>query len=112
MTGNRCVVYMGPGKVEVHDIGFPELSLPEQNRKVRAWRHPQDRLDQHLRQRPHMVRGRTTAPLGQTLGHEITRRGCWKVGRTWNLLKRYLVPCATGAFPNTTALLTTNRKMT
>ena len=34
MAGNRCVVYTGPGQVEVQDIGYPELSLPEQNRKL------------------------------------------------------------------------------
>ena len=33
MTGNRCVVYVGPGQVAVEDIGYPELALPEQNRK-------------------------------------------------------------------------------
>ncbi len=37
MASNRCVVYMGPGKVEVKDIGYPKLELPEQNRKCGHW---------------------------------------------------------------------------
>lgn len=72
MANNLCVVYCGPGKVEVQDIGFPELRLPEQNRKcdhgviLRVVSTNICGSDQH------MVRGRTTAPVGQTLGHEIT----------------------------------------
>ncbi len=31
MTGNKCVVYEGPGQVALKDIGYPELALPEQN---------------------------------------------------------------------------------
>jgi len=67
------VVYQGPGKVEVQDLDYPILVLPDQN----------DRQLQHgvilkviatniCGSDQHMVRGRTTAPEGQTLGHEIT----------------------------------------
>ena len=72
MTGNRCVVYMEPGKVEVHDIGFPELALPEQNRKCEHGVILKVVSTNICGSDQHMVRGRTTAPQGQTLGHEIT----------------------------------------
>src|SRR3954453_16459451 len=72
MTGNRCVVYMGPGTVEVHDIGFPELSLPEQNRNCEHGVIPKVVATNICGSDQHMVPGRTTAPKGQTLGHEIT----------------------------------------
>ena len=72
MTGNRCVVYMGPGKVEIHDIGYPELALPEQNRKCEHGVILRVVSTNICGSAQHMVRGRTTAPHGQTLGHEIT----------------------------------------
>jgi glutathione-independent formaldehyde dehydrogenase len=72
MTGNRCVVYMGPGKVEIHDIGYPELALPEQNRKCEHGVILRTISTNICGSDQHMVRGRTTAPHGQTLGHEIT----------------------------------------
>lgn len=72
MAGNRCVVYMGPGKVEVHDIGYPELALPEQQRKCEHGVILKTVATNICGSDQHMVRGRTTAPAGQTLGHEIT----------------------------------------
>src|SRR5712691_11277522 len=72
MTGNRCVVYMGPGTVEVHDIGYPELRLPEQNRKCEHGVILKIVSTNICGSDQHMVRGRTTVPKGQTLGHEIT----------------------------------------
>lgn len=70
MADNRGVAYMGPGKVEVQSIDFPKLALG--NRKcdhgviLRVVTTNICGSDQH------MVRGRTTAPLGLILGHEIT----------------------------------------
>src|SRR5919198_3890861 len=72
MAGNKCVVYMGPGKVEVHDIGYPRLELPEQNRKCEHGVILRNVATNICGSDQHMVRGRTTAPAGQTLGHEIT----------------------------------------
>ncbi len=72
MTGNRCVVYVEPGKVEVQDIGYPELALPEQNRKCEHGVILKVVSTNICGSDQHMVRGRTTAPKGQTLGHEIT----------------------------------------
>src|ERR671922_1270123 len=70
---NRGVVYTGPGHVEVQDLDYPKLELPEQNNRqlqhgviLRVVATNICGSDQH------MVRGRTTAPEGQTLGHEIT----------------------------------------
>ena len=80
MADNRGVAYMEPGKVEVQDIDFPELEL-----KDGPGVHPDNvgRKTPHgaiLRivstnicgSDQHMVRGRTTAPAGLILGHEIT----------------------------------------
>jgi len=72
MAGNRCFVYTGPGKVEVHDIGYPELAVPEQNRKCDHGVILKVVATNICGSDQHMVRGRTTAPIGQTLGHEIT----------------------------------------
>lgn len=72
MAGNRCVVYMGPGQVAVKDIGYPELALPEQHRRCEHGVILQVVATNICGSDQHMVRGRTTAPVGQTLGHEIT----------------------------------------
>ena len=79
MSGNRVVVYKGPGQVAVEAIDYPKLELPDDvvsglGIKRQAPHAVILKLvttnicgsDQH------MVRGRTTAPVGQSLGHEIT----------------------------------------
>ena len=80
MADNRGVAYIEPGKVEIQNIDYPKLEL-EDGPGV----HP----DNVGRKTPHgailkivstnicgsdqhMVRGRTTAPAGLILGHEIT----------------------------------------
>jgi glutathione-independent formaldehyde dehydrogenase len=80
MADNRGVAYVGPGEVEVNEIDFPTFEL-----KDGPGVHP----DNVGRETPHgailrivstnicgsdqhMVRGRTTAPPGLILGHEIT----------------------------------------
>lgn len=72
MGSNKCVVYVEPGKVDVRDIGYPELALPEQNRKCEHGVILKVVSTNICGSDQHMVRGRTTAPPGQTLGHEIT----------------------------------------
>jgi len=72
MAVNKCVVYMGPGRVEVQDIGYPELALPEQHRKCEHGVILKVVSTNICGSDQHMVRGRTTAPAGQSLGHEIT----------------------------------------
>ena len=71
-NGNRCVVYSGPGQVEVQTIDYPKLELPEQHRQLQHGAILRVVATNICGSDQHMVRGRTTAPIGQTLGHEIT----------------------------------------
>ncbi|HEY7390667.1 MAG TPA: formaldehyde dehydrogenase, glutathione-independent [Bryobacteraceae bacterium] len=71
MASNRGVVYLGPGKVEVQSIDYPKLQSPAGKKLDHAviLKIVSTNIcgsDQH------MVRGRTTAPPGLVLGHEIT----------------------------------------
>ncbi len=79
MSGNRIVVYKGPGEVAVETIDYPKLEVPSEVAEGTGIKKKAPHAvilklvttnicgsDQH------MVRGRTTAPVGQTLGHEIT----------------------------------------
>src|SRR6201746_87556 len=71
MASNRGVVYVAPGKVEVRGIDFPKLVDPrgktcEHGVILKVVSTNICGSDQH------MVRGRTTAPAGMVLGHEIT----------------------------------------
>src|ERR1700694_4041900 len=71
MTTNRGVVYVGPGKVEVQGIDYPKFVAPngkeiDHGVILRIVSTNICGSDQH------MVRGRTTAPAGLVLGHEIT----------------------------------------
>lgn len=76
MAGNRCVVYEGKGKVSVQNIDDPKLELPDgvpgRNRKCESGVILKTVATNICGSDQHMVRGRTTAPVGQTLGHEIT----------------------------------------
>ncbi|HTK06429.1 MAG TPA: formaldehyde dehydrogenase, glutathione-independent [Ktedonobacteraceae bacterium] len=72
MPGNRCVVYIEPGKVKVETIEYPKLELKEQRRKCEHGVILRVVATNICGSDQHMVRGRTTAPKGQTLGHEIT----------------------------------------
>ena len=70
MAANRAVVYLGPGKVEVQSIDYPKLSLG--NRKCEHGVILKVVSTNICGSDQHMVRGRTTAPSGLVLGHEIT----------------------------------------
>jgi glutathione-independent formaldehyde dehydrogenase len=79
MADNRIVVYKEPGKVAVEDIAYPKLEIPHE--VARGMRIKQSAPHAAILKLvttnicgsdQHMVRGRTTAPAGQTLGHEIT----------------------------------------
>jgi glutathione-independent formaldehyde dehydrogenase len=80
MADNRGVVYMGGGTVEVHDIDFPDFELrdgPGVNPANVGRRLPHAAIVRLVATNicgsdQHMVRGRTTAPKGMVLGHEIT----------------------------------------
>ncbi len=70
MAENRGVVYMEPGVVEVQSIDFPVLELG--NRKCDHGVILKIVSTNICGSDQHMVRGRTTAPAGLVLGHEIT----------------------------------------
>src|SRR2546425_1381703 len=70
MASNRGVAYMGPGKVEVQSIDFPKLALG--TRKCEHGVILKIIATNICGSDQHMVRGRTTAPAGLILGHEIT----------------------------------------
>ena len=79
MSGNKIVVYKGPGEVAVESVDYPKLEIPKEVATAFGIKQAAPHAvilklvttnicgsDQH------MVRGRTTAPVGQSLGHEIT----------------------------------------
>ncbi len=70
MPGNRGVAYIGTGKVEVRTIDYPKL---EHNGKKLPHAVVLKLIATNIcGSDQHMVRGRTTAPSGMILGHEIT----------------------------------------
>jgi len=78
MATNRGVAYIKPGVVEVQSIPYPKLKMPKSETDPFGGKDAPHGVilkvvttnicgsDQH------MVRGRTTAPQGLILGHEIT----------------------------------------
>src|SRR3989442_4200159 len=70
MSSNRGLAYMGPGKVEIQSIDFPKLELG--SRKCHHGVLLRIVSTNICGSDQHMVRGRTTAPHGLILGHEIT----------------------------------------
>src|SRR5689334_22330504 len=70
MPSNRGLAYMGPGKVEIQSIDFPKLALG--SRKCEHGVILKIVCTNICGSDQHMVRGRTTAPHGLVLGHEIT----------------------------------------
>ncbi len=70
MATNRGVAYVGPGKVEIQSIDFPKLALGD--RKCEHGVILKVVSTNICGSDQHMVRGRTTAPSGLILGHEIT----------------------------------------
>ena len=71
MAENRGVVYMGQGRVEVQPLRFPELADPR-GRRIGHGAILKVVATNICGSDQHMVRGRTTAPAGMVLGHEIT----------------------------------------
>ncbi|MDM5199812.1 formaldehyde dehydrogenase, glutathione-independent [Fictibacillus enclensis] len=80
MAGNRAVVYVKPGEVGVRDISYPDLVLQDGpgvnplnvGRKCNHGVILKVVTTNICGSDQHMVRGRTTAPSGLVLGHEIT----------------------------------------
>lgn len=71
MSTNRGVVYLGPNKVEVQNIDDPKFQAPD-GRKIEHAVILKVTSTNICGSDQHMVRGRTTAPAGLVLGHEIT----------------------------------------
>lgn len=80
MSRNRAVAYKAPGVVEVIDTPYPEFELkdgPGVNPANVGRKVPHGAILRTVSTNicgsdQHMVRGRTTAPEGLVLGHEIT----------------------------------------
>ena len=70
MATNKGIVYIKPGVVEVQDISYPKLALGD--RKCHHGVILKVVATNICGSDQHMVRGRTTAPSGLILGHEIT----------------------------------------
>ncbi|MBM3264319.1 MAG: formaldehyde dehydrogenase, glutathione-independent [candidate division Zixibacteria bacterium] len=70
MASNRGVAYIRPGVVEIQSIDYPVLALG--NRKCEHGVILKIVSTNICGSDQHMVRGRTTAPEGLILGHEIT----------------------------------------
>src|ERR1700710_2939906 len=71
MATNRGVVYQGPGKVQVESIDFPKMQNPK-GKQIDHGVILKILSTNICGSDQHMVRGRTTAPQGLILGHEIT----------------------------------------
>ncbi len=79
MAGNRAVTYLEPGTVEIADIPYPKLELQDGpgvnpanvGRKCNHGVILKVVTSNICGSDQHMVRGRTTAPQGLVLGHEI-----------------------------------------
>ncbi|GAK04509.1 threonine dehydrogenase [Geomicrobium sp. JCM 19037] len=95
MSSNRAVVYQGPGEVTVEDIAYPDLVLLDGpgvpkanvNRKCEHGVILKVITTNICGSDQHMVRGRTTAPQGLVLGHEITGEVI-EVGRDVEFVKK------------------------
>ncbi len=80
MSGNKAVAYKEPGVVEVIDTPYPSFELkagPGVNPANVGRKVPHGVIVRTVSTNicgsdQHMVRGRTTAPAGLVLGHEIT----------------------------------------
>jgi len=70
MCQNHGVAYIRPGEVEVQEIEYPKLALGD--RKCEHGVILKIVSTNICGSDQHMVRGRTTAPAGLVLGHEIT----------------------------------------
>jgi glutathione-independent formaldehyde dehydrogenase len=71
MAENRGVVFLGQNKVEVQSIDFPKMQNPA-GVKINHGVILKVVSTNICGSDQHMVRGRTTAPMGMVLGHEIT----------------------------------------
>jgi glutathione-independent formaldehyde dehydrogenase len=71
-SSNRGVAYIKPGEVKIQSIDFPKLINPTNRKKAEHGVILKIVSTNICGSDQHMVRGRTTAPAGLILGHEIT----------------------------------------
>ena len=71
-SSNRGVAYIKPGEVKIQSIDFPKLVNPTNGKKIEHGVILKIISTNICGSDQHMVRGRTTAPAGLILGHEIT----------------------------------------
>ena len=94
MADNRGVAYIEPGKVEIQNIDYPGFEMKDGpgvnpanvGRKARHGVILRIVSTNICGSDQHMVRGRTTAPAGLILGHEITGEVI-EVGRDVEFIK-------------------------
>ena len=67
-----CCCCTGPNQVAVEAIPYPKLEWPGTNKKIEHAVVLKVIVSNICGSDQHMVRGRTTAPSGLVLGHEIT----------------------------------------
>ena len=72
MASNRGVVYVKPGEVKIQSIDFPKLEDPTNGKVIEHGVLLKIVSTNICGSDQHMVRGRTTAPAGLVMGHEIT----------------------------------------
>jgi glutathione-independent formaldehyde dehydrogenase len=72
MADNRGVAYIRPGEVQIQSIDFPKMWDPTTKKKIEHGVILKIVSTNICGSDQHMVRGRTTAPMGLILGHEIT----------------------------------------
>ena len=71
MAENRGVLFLGQNKVEVQSIDYPKMENPA-GKKIGHAVILKVVSTNICGSDQHMVRGRTTAPTGMVLGHEVT----------------------------------------
>ncbi len=71
-ANNRGVAYIKPGEVKIESIDFPKMYDPARKQKIEHGVILKIVSTNICGSDQHMVRGRTTAPAGLILGHEIT----------------------------------------
>jgi glutathione-independent formaldehyde dehydrogenase len=86
MAGNRAVAYMGPRKVEIHNLDYPKLVDPR-GKKCEHGVVLKLLVTNICGSDQHIYRGRFPAPSGMILGHENTGEVV-EVGRDVEFIKK------------------------
>lgn len=72
MATNRAVVYLGPHKVDVHDVPYPKLVDASNGKKIEHGVILKVVTTNICGSDQHIYRGRFPMPKGEQLGHEVT----------------------------------------